>query len=91
MKFPNILSVADYRGLLEEHGCIVETAEDTGRFPSHVDLYLDMLSQQLTYEALKIIGFDMGLMQAMGGEMAFIQELAHAGKIIQGRFVATVS
>ena len=38
--------------------------------------------------ALKIIGFDMDLMQAMGQEMVFMQELAHAGKIAQGLFVA---
>jgi SAM-dependent methyltransferase len=88
MKFPNVLSIDDYRRLLEGHGCHVETAEDTGRFPSHVDLYLDMLNKQLTYDALKLIGFDMELMQSLGGEMVFVQKLAHAKKICQGRFVA---
>jgi ubiquinone/menaquinone biosynthesis C-methylase UbiE len=88
MKFPNVLSVADYRRLLEEHGCEVVVAEDTGRFPSHVDLYLDMLGKQLTYDALKLIGFDMEVMQGLGAEMTFVQELAHAGKIQQGRLVA---
>jgi ABC-type amino acid transport substrate-binding protein len=53
-----------------------------------VDLYLDMLGKQLTYDALKIIGFDADLMQAMAGEMQFMQGLAHAGKIAQGLFVA---
>jgi SAM-dependent methyltransferase len=91
MKFPNILSIDDYRSLLEEHGCRVEVAEDTGRFASHVDLYLDMLAKQLTYDALKIIGFDMELMQALGTEMGFIQQLAHDDKVQQGRFVATVN
>jgi len=52
------------------------------------DLYLDMLNKQLTCDALRIIGFDMALMQAMGGEMAFIQQLAHAGKIAQAIFIA---
>ena len=89
MKFPNVLAIDDYRMLLEERGCRVETAQDTGRFPSHVDLYLDMLNNQLAYDALKLIGFDMELMQALGGEMVFIQELAHAHKIGQGRFVAS--
>jgi hypothetical protein len=28
------------------------------------------------------------VMGAMAGEMAFIQSLAHAGKIAQGRFIA---
>ncbi len=88
MKFPNVLAIDDYRALLEEHGCHVATAEDTDRFPAHIDLYLDMLNKQLTYDALKIIGFDMELMQSLGGEMVFIQQLAHARKICQGRFVA---
>jgi SAM-dependent methyltransferase len=91
MKFPNVLSIDDYRRLLEERGCHVETAEDTGRFPSHVDLYLDVLNKQLTYDALKLIGFDMELMQSLGGEMVFIQQLAHDNKICQGRFVATTA
>jgi ubiquinone/menaquinone biosynthesis C-methylase UbiE len=89
MKFPNILEVDEYRRQLQDCGCEVAVAEDTGRFPSHVDLYLNMLNMQLTYDALKRIGFDMELMQALGGEMGFIQQLAHDGKICQGRFVAT--
>jgi SAM-dependent methyltransferase len=88
MKFPNVLDLDDYRALLQDCGCQVETAEDTGRFASHVDLYLNMLSMQLTYDALKRIGFDMELMQSLGGEMGFIQQLAHERKICQGRFVA---
>ena len=91
MKFPNVLDLDDYRTLLQESGCQVEMAEDTGRFPSHVDLYLNMLNMQLTYDALKRISFDMELMQALGGEMSFIRQLAHERKICQGRFVATKS
>jgi ubiquinone/menaquinone biosynthesis C-methylase UbiE len=89
MKFPNMIGLDDYQRLLEEHGCEVKLAEDTGRFPSHVDLYLDMLNKQLTYDALKLIGFDMDVMQGLGGEMGFVQQLAHEGKIQQGRIVAT--
>jgi hypothetical protein len=89
MKFPNVLEVDEYRALLEDCGCQVATAEDTGRFAPYVDLYLNMLNMQLTYDALKRIGFDMELMQALGNEMAFIQQLAHDRKVSQGRFVAT--
>jgi SAM-dependent methyltransferase len=89
MKFPNIQDIAGYTSLLEANGCDVKVAEDTQQFAPHVDIYLDMLNKQLTYDALKIIGFDMELMGAMGGEMVFMQGLAHAGKIAQGRFVAT--
>ena len=39
-------------------------------------------------DALKIIGFDQDLMTALAGEMVFMQQLAHAGKIAQGRFIA---
>ncbi|HTU84759.1 MAG TPA: methyltransferase domain-containing protein [Solirubrobacteraceae bacterium] len=89
MKFPNVCDLDDYCRLLEAYGCQVQTAQDTGRFQPHVDLYLEMLNMQLTYDALKLIGFDMELMQTLGGEMNFVRQLAHDGKICQGRFVAT--
>lgn len=89
MKFPNIQDIEGYRTLLAGKSCDVKIAEDTGRFASHVDLYLNMLNTQLTYDALKIIGFDMELMGAMGAEMQFMKTLADEGKIVQGLFVAT--
>lgn len=88
MKFPNIQDLDGYRELLSNSGCKVLTAEDTGRFSPYIDLYLNMLDMQLTYDALRIIGFDTELMQSLAGEMAFAQRLAHAGKIAQGLFVA---
>ena len=88
MKFPNVQSLGGYRDLLEAQGCHVIAAKDTGRFAPYVDLYLNMLSMQLTYDALRIIGFDREMMNAMAAEMAFMQQLAHAGKIAQGLFVA---
>ena len=88
MKFPNVQTIGGYRDLLQANGCDVLVAEDTGRFAPYVDLYLNMLGMQLTYDALQIIGFDQNLMKAMAGEMAFMQQLAHAGKIVQGLFVA---
>ena len=88
MKFPNVLGIAEYCGLLSAQKCEIVAAENTGRFAPYVDLYLNMLDMQLTYDALKIIGFDQPLMQALAGEMKFLQELAHADKIAQGLFVA---
>ena len=87
MKFPSVLSLAEYRALLEARGCQVRVTHDTGRFPKYVPLYLDMIEKQLTYDALKIIGFDMALAGALIGEMRFMQTLAEAGKIIQGLIV----
>ena len=88
MKFPNVQDLNGYRKLLTANGCEIVAAEDTGRFAPYVDLYLDMLNKQLTYDALRIVGFDMEMMQGLGGEMQFMQALAHDGKIAQGLFVA---
>lgn len=88
MKFPSIMDIAGYSELLEGNGCEILHAEDTGRFAPQVDLYLNMLDTQHTYDALSIINFDMDLMQVLGTEMLSVKELAHEKKIIQGLFVA---
>ncbi|MDD5706692.1 MAG: methyltransferase domain-containing protein [Kiritimatiellae bacterium] len=88
MKFPSLLTIREYASLLERSGCEVLCAEDTGQFTPHVDLYLDMLNRQLTYDALRCIGYDRELMDKLGGEMLFTRQLASSGKIAQGRFVA---
>jgi SAM-dependent methyltransferase len=88
MKFPNLLDLDGYATLLRAQGCRVELATDSGLFAPCVDLYLKMIEMQLTYDALRIIGFDTAMMTGLAGELEFTQQLAHAGKIIQGRFVA---
>lgn len=87
MKFPNIQDINDYRKLLEQNNCNLKMAEDTGRFAPYVDLYLNMLHKQFTYDALKIIGFNGELMKYLRGEMQFMQQLAYQGKIAQGMFI----
>ena len=88
MKFPSVLTLEEYAASLEENGCERIHAADTGRFAPYVDLYLSMVEKQLTYDALKIIGFDTAMLETVAEEMRFMQELAHAGKIAQGLFVA---
>jgi ubiquinone/menaquinone biosynthesis C-methylase UbiE len=88
MKFPNVLTLDEYCERLEDAGCQVDTAMDTERFPAYVDLYLEMLTKQLTYDALKRIGWDTDVMQMLGAEMQFIQQLAHDHKISQGLLIA---
>lgn len=88
MKFSNVQDIEGYRRLLEANGCEVLEAEDTGRFATYVDLYLNMVQMQLTYDALRILGFDLNALGAVAGELGFLQQLAHAGKIAQGRFIA---
>ena len=88
VKLPNTQDFKGYKDLLTANGCHAQVAEDAGRFAPCVDLHMDRLNKLLTYDALRIIGFDMALMQALGGEMVFTQQLAHAGKIVQGIFIA---
>jgi len=88
MKFPNILNISEYRKLLEKNGCKVIRAENTQRFAPCIDLYLQLLDMQQTYDALRIIGFDSAMMGALAAEMVFAQELAHKGKLIQALFGA---
>ena len=88
MKFPSLAALGDYRELLQSEGLEVIHTENTGRYAPCMDLYLRMLNEQLTLDALRIIGYDLALMKTLGGEMQFIQELAAANKIIQGLYVA---
>ena len=88
MRFPNVGSLARYVVWMEKAGFRVEEAADTGRFAPCVDLYLAMVDQQLTYDALKILNFDPAAMAAIAAEMQFMQGLARDGKVIQGRFIA---
>lgn len=88
MKFPNMQTLEGYRALLEANGCEVLRAEETTRFAPCIDLYLKMVGMQLTYDALKIIGYDQGMLQAIAGEMQFAKALADSGKLIQGMIIA---
>lgn len=88
MKFPSIQTLDGYAQRLSEAGCEVVAAEDTGRFAPYVDLYLDMVQRQFAYDALRILGFDSALLEAVAAEMKFMRDLAHEGRIIQGLFVA---
>jgi SAM-dependent methyltransferase len=88
MKFANVQSLRGYSELLTAARCDVAVAVDTGRFASHVDLYLDMLDKQLTSDALRILDYNLAVMEGLAGEMKFLQQLAHDGKIVQGLIVA---
>lgn len=86
--FANVEDIDGYVRLLSGSGCEVRVAEDTGRFPSHVDLYLKMIEMQLTYDVLQTVAFRMDLLQAITDGFRFLGELSRAGKVAQARFVA---
>jgi ubiquinone/menaquinone biosynthesis C-methylase UbiE len=88
MKFPNLPSLEDYKALMENQRCTIQCAEDTGRFESHVRLYLEMLDTKLAYDALKIVGFNEEIFEAIVEELRLVRNLAQAAKVIQGIVVA---
>jgi SAM-dependent methyltransferase len=88
MHFDNVQDIAGYRGLLEKNGCEVLEASDTGRFAPHLDLYVKMAEMQLTWDALKIIGFDTELLAMIMNGFRFFGDLARDDKLAQGRFIA---
>ncbi len=88
MKFPSVLTLPEYGELLKANGCTIAVSADTGRFASLLPLYLDMIENQLTYDALKLIGFDSAVAQGLVAEMRFMLGLAKAGKLIQGLVIA---
>jgi ubiquinone/menaquinone biosynthesis C-methylase UbiE len=89
MKFPNIASKRQYETMLSDEGFkLIHSEEDSADFARHIKLYIDMLSGQLMFDALKIIGEDMEHFKAMGNEMGFMLEMAEKGKFSRTRIVA---
>ncbi|MBT3234000.1 MAG: methyltransferase domain-containing protein [Calditrichaeota bacterium] len=89
MKFPYMENQRGYEQLIRDNGMELISSDDlTEEFAGYVDFYIKMLTEQLTFDALKIIGDDMELFQAMGGEMGNMAQIAHEGKMGRGRFVA---
>lgn len=88
MSFANVEDIRGYTRLLSENGCEVLLAEDTGRFPSHMDLYLKMIEMQLTYDVLATVGFRRDLLQTIIAGFRFMGEISREQKVVQARFVA---
>ena len=57
----------------------------TTRHSAASDITSQHCQEQLTYDALRILDFNADALGAIGAEMQFLRELAHAGKIAQGR------
>jgi sarcosine/dimethylglycine N-methyltransferase len=88
MRFPSLEDISGYARLLEDSGCKVLAAEDTGRFASHMDLFLNLIDMQLSYDVLRLIGFDTNLLETILGAFTSLRDLGRAGKVVQGRFIA---
>jgi ubiquinone/menaquinone biosynthesis C-methylase UbiE len=88
MKFPYMESQKGYEALLKKYGFEVKVSEDLSpEFADYIQFYIDMLMKQLTFDALRIIGWDMNMMQAMGGEMGFMLQKAREGAFGRTRII----
>ncbi|MFO7950398.1 MAG: methyltransferase domain-containing protein [Candidatus Fermentibacteraceae bacterium] len=89
MKFPYVESRHGWERLLSGKGFELEVSEDlTEDFADWVDYYIRTVGRQKTFDALRIIGWDMDLFGAMAAEMRFMAEKAHEGKFGRCRLVA---
>lgn len=88
MKLPNLETLRGYRSLLEDQGCEVLLAEDTGIFASQMALFADILEKQLRWDALRLLSFDESKVDALIQGFRILSEWGAAGKIAQARFVA---
>ena len=92
MKFPNTESLKSYEGLLKKYGMRIKSSEDLcAQFANSVELYLRMIGEQLTYDALRILGDNSELLDQICEEWKFMIEMARNGKFGQGRIVAVKS
>lgn len=88
MSFANVEDIGGYTRLLRDSGCEVTVAEDTGRFPEHMDLCLKMIEMQLTYDVLATLAFRRDLLQTLVEGFRFLRDISRAQKIVQARFIA---
>jgi hypothetical protein len=88
MSFANVHDITGYKNLLTQNGCEITVAEDTGRFPSYFELYVNMVEMQLTYDVLATVGYRLELLKLVTDNLRFLGELSRAGKAMQARFVA---
>jgi ubiquinone/menaquinone biosynthesis C-methylase UbiE len=89
MKFPYMISLDEYRILLEKHGFRVREAVDlTGDFADHIENYLGQLAGQRHFDAMQILGWNSEVFSYLGSEFGFMLKKAREGGFGRGRFVA---
>ncbi|MBN1983424.1 MAG: methyltransferase domain-containing protein [Chitinivibrionales bacterium] len=89
MKFPSMESISGYEALIQKHGLRLISSEDLNlHFAESIELYIHLMTKQLTFDALKIIGDDKKTFDAVVGEMRYMLDLAQKGKFSRGRWIA---
>ena len=88
MNFENVLDIQSYKHMLEQSGCDVSVAEDTGRLASFFELSLRMIETQFTYDVLATLQFRKDVLTMALENLRFLGAMARSGKLMQTRFIA---
>lgn len=88
MKFPTLMTRADYEKELKKTGFTKIKAKASCYFAPSMELYVTLCLRQKTYDVLRLLGFSKETFKAVLEEMGFIMELAKSKKIVQAYFVA---
>jgi ubiquinone/menaquinone biosynthesis C-methylase UbiE len=89
LQMPYTESVEGYSAILEKNGMRIRSAKDLcDQFVESMSLYIRMISEQLTYDALKILGDDPQRLDYVLAEWSYLIEMGRKGKFGQGRIVA---
>ncbi len=88
MRFPDLETREGYRRLLEENGCSVVLAEDSGLFSKQMGLAAEMLDTQYRWDALRVTSFDTERVEATVQGLRMMSAWGAAGKLEQARIVA---
>jgi ubiquinone/menaquinone biosynthesis C-methylase UbiE len=88
MKFPSLMTVADYEKQLKKTGFSKIKSKVSCYFVPSMELYVTLCLRQKTYDVLRLLGFSKETFKAVLEEMGFIMELAKSKKIVQAYVVA---
>jgi ubiquinone/menaquinone biosynthesis C-methylase UbiE len=89
LKFPYTESLKSYENLLKKYGMRIKSTENLcEQFTNSMELYLKMITEQLTYDALRILNDSSELFDHVCKEWRFLVEMGKKGKFCQGRIVA---
>lgn len=89
LQMPYTESVDSYSAILEKNGMRIRSATDLcDQFAESMSLYTRMISEQLTYDALEILGDDPQRLDYVLAEWNYLIEMGREGKFGQGRIVA---
>jgi ubiquinone/menaquinone biosynthesis C-methylase UbiE len=89
MTFPYLETLKGYEDLIAKYGLRLVSSEDLNEhFAEMIELFINYLTKQILYDALKIVGDNMEFFHTKCAEIGFLLEMAKARKLTRGRWIA---